>query len=79
MLVWETAWDSEDDAGEFAAALRTTDETRFAAAYAESEGTLALTTGDQSARIEMEGSRVRYVLAPSADLADVALAAFVNP
>ncbi len=76
VLVWETAWDSEADAEEFVLALRATDETRFDAAYAEGEGTLALTTDGQSARIEIEDSRVRYVLAPTPDLADAALAAF---
>ncbi len=79
VLVWETVWDSEADAEEFTAALRATDEARFNAAYAESEGTLALTTDGQSARIETQGSRVRYVLAPNANLADAALAAFANP
>ncbi len=79
VLVWETAWDSEADAEEFIAALRATDEARFNAAYAESEGTLALTTDGQSARIEVQGSRIRYVLAPNANLADAALAAFANP
>ncbi len=76
VLVWETVWDSDADAEEFASTLRATDETRFNATYAESEGTLALTTDGQSARIEIEGSRVRYVLAPNTDLADTALAAF---
>lgn len=78
VLVWETAWDSEEDAEEFTAALRATDETRFGAAYAADGSTLALTTDDQSARIETKGTRVRYVLAPTTDLADAALAAFPN-
>jgi hypothetical protein len=74
VLLWRSVWDSAKDARQFAAALRAYDEDRFGARYAEQDGTLRLTSADQAAVVARDGITVSYVLAPSRELADRALA-----
>jgi hypothetical protein len=74
VVAWQTAWDSDAEAEEFAAALRAYDESRFGAAFA-TQGNVSSLNGDGVAvRIVRAGDRVAYVLAPSAAAADVAIA-----
>jgi hypothetical protein len=72
VIVWQSVWDSEDDAAAFAGALRAYDEARFDATYT-SDDTLTLETDDDAARIVINGTSVSYVLATDAALADEAL------
>lgn len=73
VITWQSVWDSEEDASEFAAALQAYDEARFEAAYT-GDDTLALETDENSARIVVDGTTVSYVLATDAGRADEALA-----
>jgi predicted transcriptional regulator len=72
VIVWQSIWDSEEDASEFAAALQAYDEARFDAAYTGTE-TLALDTDENSARLVVDDAMVSYVLATDANRADEAL------
>lgn len=71
VVAWQTVWDSEKDAGEFAAALRAYDEARFKASYSDrGAGVLFMPIPDGRVAILKEaGNRASYVLAPSAALA----------
>lgn len=73
VITWQSVWDSEEDALEFATALQAYDEARFDAMYTGDQ-TLALDTPENAARIVLDGTTVSYVLAPDADLASEALA-----
>ncbi len=75
VVVWQSVWDSEEEAGEFAAALWEYDENRFAARYQDSGGTLMLNVNGRVALIERNGARVSYVLATTADIATKVLGA----
>ena len=76
VLVWRSAWDSEEEAAEFAGALRAREETRFGGAFeGESAEALAMEAADRAARLERSGVDVTYVLATDPDLADQTLAA----
>ncbi len=70
VVVWQSAWDSEEDAQEFARALRAYDEARFEAPYAEQGDALLLSgAAERAAMIQADGTRVSYVLAPTPELA----------
>ena len=73
VVAWRSAWDGDQDAEQFAAALRAYDEARFDAAYAEQDGALRLADGGRVALIRRDGDRVSYVLAPDDELARKAL------
>lgn len=60
-VVWQTVWDSEQEATEFAEALRATE--------AVGGGTPAV--AGETSLIAQDGSIVSYVLAPTAELAEV--------
>lgn len=75
VIAWETAWDSDRDAREFAAALRGYDESRFGGAFADSNGTLTLSADGRVALIREDGDRVSYVLAPTQEIGAKVLAA----
>ncbi len=62
--MWASVWDGEAEAAEFAAA-------------AETYGT-TLTEDGQVLRVEQSSAEVRFVLAPSAALADAALVALAE-
>ncbi len=64
VVVWASVWDGEAEAAEFAAA-------------AETYGT-TLTEDGQVLRVEQSSAEVRFVLAPSAALADAALVALAE-
>ena len=73
VIVWQSVWDSEDEAAEFVAALQEYDESRYGADY-EGDDTLTLETDDASVRLVLDGDTVTYVLATDAGLADDSLA-----
>jgi hypothetical protein len=76
VLVWQSVWDSEQDAVAFSRALAGYDEGRFGGQYVgESPDAVRLTTSGHVARIERTGTEVRYVLAANGTLADQAMAA----
>lgn len=69
VIAWQTVWDSEEDAAEFAIALQAYDEARFDATYTGAE-ILSLETETDAARIVVDGTTVSYVLATNTALAD---------
>ncbi|MBA2363764.1 MAG: hypothetical protein H0V86_09565 [Chloroflexia bacterium] len=69
VVAWQTVWDSEDDAEQFAEALREYDEARFDTSFEDVDGTLTLTADGQAATIRRTGTRVSYALAPSEEIA----------
>lgn len=69
VIAWQTVWDSEDDAAEFATSLQAYDEFRFGTTYSGEE-TLSLETETDAARIVVDGTTVSYVLATDVALAD---------
>ncbi len=69
VVVWQTVWDSEEDAEQFTDALRDYDEARFDASFEDLNGTLTLSADGQVAAIRQEGTRVSYALVPSEDVA----------
>ena len=75
-LVWQTAWDTEQDASEFIVALRHYDEARFGAELTVTgERELTLELPDQVIRIAQQGTSVSYVQAPTIDDAAAVMAA----
>ncbi len=76
VLVWRSAWDSDDDAAAFARALQQRDEVRFGGGWeGETSDDAALMTDDRFVRLVRDGTHVNYVLAPTLELADAAIAA----
>ena len=76
VLVWRSTWDTEDEANAFARALQQRDEIRFGAGWeGDTPDDVALATADRVARLARDGAQVSYVLAPTRELADAALAA----
>ncbi|MCA9880956.1 MAG: hypothetical protein KC442_24325 [Thermomicrobiales bacterium] len=77
-LVWRTAWDTEQDARAFAAALTRFEEARWGGVFnGESANDIALVTNDVAARILLRGQEVFYVQSPTLALADQAQAALL--
>jgi hypothetical protein len=78
VLVWRTAWDSEQDARAFAAALVRYEEGRWGGIFnGESADDIALITEDIAARLLLRGNEVFYVQSPTLDLADQAQSALL--
>lgn len=64
VIVWDSAWDTEDDAAEFAAALAARESGRLDASV-ETDGTVTtIESGDTVVRIGVDGTSVTYVSAP---------------
>ncbi|MFN8664270.1 MAG: hypothetical protein U0075_20455 [Thermomicrobiales bacterium] len=77
-LVWRTAWDTEQDARAFAAALARYEESRWGGMFnGESADDTALVAGDVAARLLLRGNEVFYVQSPSLDVTDRAQAALL--
>ena len=77
-LVWRTAWDTEQDARAFAAALARYEEGRWGGIFnGESADDIALVTEDTAARLLLRGKEVFYVQSPSLRLTDQAQAALL--
>jgi hypothetical protein len=74
VIVWQSAWDSEVDAVEFADAMSAYDAGRSGVAAHDSASGTAIDGGEWSSRIVRTGDEVTYVLAPTAELADDVLA-----
>lgn len=78
-LVWRTAWDSEQDARAFAAALARHKEERWGGIFnGESADDIALVTDDVAARLLLRGNEVFYVQSPGLGLTDQAQAALLG-
>lgn len=78
-LVWRTAWDTEQDARSFAAALVRYEEGRWHGVFnGESADDTALVTDDIAARLRLRGKEVFYVQSPSLSLTDQAQAALLT-
>lgn len=78
-LVWRTAWDTEQDARAFAAALARYEEARWGGIFnGESADDIALVTDEVAARLLLRGQEVFYVQAPTLELADQAQAALLT-
>lgn len=76
VLVWQSVWDSEEEAVAFSRALQADDEARFGGRYeGEIPEEVALVTDERAARIVRDGARVGYALAPTLELADAATVA----
>lgn len=78
VVAWQTVWDSETDAGEFAAAMREYDETRFNSLYMEQQGVLTLVDDGRVVLTKQEAQRVSYVLAPTREVATKVLNALIK-
>jgi hypothetical protein len=77
-LVWRTAWDTEQDARAFAAALARYEEGRWDGIFnGESANDIALVTDSVAARLLLRGNEVLYVQSPTLDLTDRAQAALL--
>jgi hypothetical protein len=77
-LVWRTAWDTEQDARAFAAALARYEEDRWGGIFnGESADDIALVTDDIAARLLLQGNEVFYVQTPDLNLTDQAQAALL--
>ncbi|MDQ3856053.1 MAG: hypothetical protein M3281_06615, partial [Chloroflexota bacterium] len=74
-LVWQSVWDSERDADDFAAALAGYDERRFDARFTESDASRVLITADRAVQLRVAGREVTYVQAPTKQLAASVVAA----
>jgi hypothetical protein len=78
-LVWRTAWDTEQDARAFAAALARYEERRWDGIFnGESANDIALVTDDVAARLLIRGKEVVYVQSPNLELTDQAQAALLT-
>lgn len=77
-LVWRTAWDTEQDARSFAAALARYEEGRWGGIFnGESADDIALVTDDVAVRLLLRGKEVFYVQSPNLNLTDQAQAALL--
>lgn len=77
-LVWHTAWDTEQDARAFAAALARYEEGRWDGIFnGESANDIALVTDNIAARLLLRGNEVFYVQSPNLGLTDRAQAALL--
>ena len=74
VIVWQSAWDSELDAVEFADAMSAYDAQRSGVVARDSASGTAIDGSDWSSRIVQIGDEVTYVLAPTAELAEDILA-----
>ena len=75
VVVWQSVWDSADDATEFSQAMQAHDAKRFDSTWeGESPDDIALETAGTVARIVQHDETVTYVLAPTLKLADAAIA-----
>ena len=78
-LVWRTAWDTEQDARAFAAAVARYEEGRWGGIFnGESADDIALVTGEVAARLLLRGNEVFYVQSPTLNLTDQAQAALLS-
>jgi hypothetical protein len=78
-LVWRTAWDTEQDARAFAAALARYEEGRWGGIFnGESANDIALVTDEIAARLYRRGNEVIYVQSRSLDLTDQVQAAVLD-
>jgi hypothetical protein len=78
VLVWRTAWDTEQDARAFAAALARYEEGRWHGIFnGESADDIALVTDEVAARLLLRGNEVFYVQSPELRLTDQAQAALL--
>jgi len=75
VLVWESVWDSEEDAIAFARALQGYAAGRFGGEWSGRPDDAALAGGGSAARLLREGTTVSYALAADPALAEAALAA----
>ena len=78
VIAWSSVWDSAGDAAEFAAALAAYDADRFEAEFADADGAQRLEVDGRVVLLEQDGTGVRYVLAPTAELADEVFAALAG-
>jgi hypothetical protein len=70
VIVWDSEWDTEDDATEFAESLIVRESGRIDAS-AESEGTTTIiSSGDVVVRVVVDGTSVSYVSAPDQAVLD---------
>jgi len=76
VIVWQSVWDSADDATEFSQAMQAHDAKRFDSTWeGESPDDIALESAGTVARIVQHDETITYVLAPTLTLADAALSA----
>jgi hypothetical protein len=64
VVAWASAWDSEDDAEEFAKALGVRESERLDADVEEEDGAITIEGADEVIQIVRDGSSVTYVQAP---------------
>lgn len=72
-VVWQSAWDSDDDAAELAEAFADREASRFDADVDENDGLFTIEGDDASVLIQVEGSEVTYVQAPDLETAQALL------
>ncbi|MGI9253213.1 MAG: hypothetical protein ACR2J8_05670 [Thermomicrobiales bacterium] len=76
LLVWDTAWDTDRDAGAFLRALAQHQQDRFGGLFeGESGNDIAMVTDDVAIRLRQDGARVTMVQGPDVATVDAALAA----
>ena len=76
VTVWRSVWENEAEAARFSTGLQGAEGTRLETNWVpDNDDRSALTTEGRTAVIERDGAEVRYVVAPSRQLADRALLA----
>jgi hypothetical protein len=73
-ILWETEWDSIEDAEEFATALASREATRLDADANEEDGVYTVSGTEVEVHIEVEGTSVTYALAPDQETLETILA-----
>lgn len=79
VILWESVWDSDDDAQEFADTLIEREESRVNASSEESGTTTTIESDQGIARVEINDEAVTYILAPDQALLDDIAALEVQP
>ncbi|MDQ4044827.1 MAG: hypothetical protein M3173_05195, partial [Chloroflexota bacterium] len=79
-ILWESAWDTAEDAEEFARAwaLYETERWGVGPTYAE-DNVLQFETGETVSRIILDGEQVTYAMAPNVEMLETILAAEMQP
>ncbi|MBA3275058.1 MAG: hypothetical protein H0T72_04630, partial [Chloroflexia bacterium] len=74
VIVWQSEWDSTDDAAEFGMALAARESTRLDADAEDDGNTFSIVADDVLVEIAVDGTSVTYIQAPDEATLDVVLA-----
>ena len=79
VILWESVWDSEDDAEEFAGTLIDREESRFDESSSESGATTTIESEQGIVQVEVSGDSVTYIFAPDQQLLDTVASIEAQP